>query len=219
MYGILIIEDDDAILNLIRSALCGEGYECEVASDGAEGERLFDSRKWDLVLLDLMLPEVSGFDLIEYIKPTGTPIIVISAMNGVGDKVRGLTMGADDYIGKPFQVRELLARVEAVLRRTGAKISSFSYAGVEVNFDKREVSKAGEVIPLTAKEFDMLELFISKKNVVISSQTIYEKVWKEEFMGDTRTVDSHVHSLRKKIGYEDVIHTVFGVGYRMDIVK
>jgi DNA-binding response OmpR family regulator len=219
MHKILIIEDDAAISNLIKSALTREGYSCEIASDGLIGEQMFDSGSWDLVLLDLMLPGTSGFELIEYIKPSKTPVIVISAMNQTGDKIRGLKMGADDYIGKPFQIGELLARVEALLRRTSHTEKVFNYLDIEVNLDSRTVTKAGEQITLTTKEFDLLETFIRNKNIAISRSNLYEMVWNEPVMGDTRTIDNHVSSLRKKLGYDGLIRTVHGIGYRMDVIS
>lgn len=219
MHKILIIEDDAAISNLIKSALTREGYSCEIASDGLIGEQMFDSGSWDLVLLDLMLPGTSGFELIEYIKPSKTPVIVISAMNQTGDKIRGLKMGADDYIGKPFQIGELLARVEALLRRTTHTENIFNYLDIEVNLDSRTVTKAGEQITLTTKEFDLLETFIRNKNIAISRSNLYEMVWNEPVMGDTRTIDNHVSSLRKKLGYAGLIRTVHGIGYRLDVIS
>jgi DNA-binding response OmpR family regulator len=219
MHKILIIEDDAAISNLIKSALTREGYSCETASDGLIGEQMFDSGSWDLVLLDLMLPGTSGFELIEYIKPSKTPVIVISAMNQTGDKIRGLKMGADDYIGKPFQIGELLARVEALLRRSSKTENIFTYLDIEVNLDSRTVKKAGQQLTLTTKEFDLLETFIKNKNIAISRSNLYEMVWNEPVMGDTRTIDNHVSSLRKKLGYDGLIQTVHGIGYRMDIMR
>ncbi|MBQ6016450.1 MAG: response regulator transcription factor [Clostridiales bacterium] len=219
MHKILIIEDDDAISNLMKSALTKEGYTCETAPDGLTGEQMFDSKSWDLVLLDLMLPGISGFELIDYIKPSKTPVIIISAMNQTGDKIRGLKMGADDYIGKPFQIGELLARVEALLRRTSTAENIFTYMDIEVNLDSRTVTRSGEPVTLTAKEFDLLETFIRNKNVAISRSNLYEMVWNEPIMGDTRTIDNHVSSLRKKLGYDGLIRTVHGIGYRMDVIR
>lgn len=219
MYKILIIEDDDAISNLMKSTLTREGYLCKIASDGITGEQMFDSGSWDLVLLDLMLPGASGFELIEYIKPSKTPVIIISAMNQTGDKIRGLKMGADDYIGKPFQIGELLARVEALLRRTSKKENKFTYLDIEVNLESRTVTKAGKPVSLTAKEFDLLEIFIINKNIAMSRTSLYEMVWNEPVIGDTRTIDNHISSLRKKLGYDSLIQTVHGIGYRMDVIK
>lgn len=219
MYKILIIEDDDAISNLMKSALTKEGYLCKIASDGITGEKMFDSGSWDLVLLDLMLPGASGFELIEYIKPSKTPVIIISAMNQTGDKIRGLKMGADDYIGKPFQIGELLARVEALLRRTSKKENKFTYLDIDVNLESRTVTKAGKPVSLTVKEFDLLEIFIINKNIAMSRTSLYEMVWNEPVIGDTRTIDNHISSLRKKLGYDSLIQTVHGIGYRMDVIR
>ncbi len=166
-----------------------------------------------------MLPGASGFELIEYIKPSKTPVIVISAMNQTGDKIRGLKMGADDYIGKPFQIGELLARVEALLRRTSKKENKFTYLDIDVNLESRTVTKAGKPVSLTVKEFDLLEIFIINKNIAMSRTSLYEMVWNEPVIGDTRTIDNHISSLRKKLGYDSLIQTVHGIGYRMDVIK
>ena len=214
--NILIIEDDKTISGLMGKTLTGAGYTCEFAYDGEEAEELFDKHSWDLVLLDLMLPKVSGYDLLEYITPTKTPVIIVSAMGQVGDRIRGLKMGADDYICKPFQVAELLARIEAVIRRTAPTEDVFEYKGVVVNNTSRTVTKDGEEIPLTIKEFDLLSMLINNRNVALSRRQLYEYVWKEEYFGETRTLDNHIKRIRQKLGYEDVIKTVFGIGYRLE---
>lgn len=215
--NILVIEDDKTISNLLGKTLTGAGYNCEFAYNGEEGEELFDRHPWDLVLLDLMLPKVSGYDLLEYIVPSGTPVIIISAMGQVNDRVRGLKMGADDYICKPFQVSELLARIEAVIRRTAPSDDVFEYKGVIVNSTSRTVTKDSEEVALTIKEFDLLSMLINNKNVALSRKQLYEYVWKEEYYGETRTLDNHIKRLRQKLGYDDVIKTVFGIGYRFDV--
>ena len=215
--NVLIIEDDIAISKLIGTTLSGEGYKCEYAYDGEEGEELFDKHSWDLVLLDLMLPKVSGYELLEYINYTKTPVIIISAMNQVSDKIRGLKMGADDYIIKPFQIGELIARVEAVIRRTMPYDDTFTYKDVIVKPSSRQVIKGGKQIYLAPKEFDLLNMFIQNKNVALSRERLYETVWREEYMGDTRTLDNHIKKLRQKLGFEDVIKTVFRIGYRMEL--
>ena len=215
---VLIIEDDRAISDLIKTTLTGYGYHCETAFDGEEGENMLDKQKWDIILLDLMLPKVSGYDLLEYISTDlKYPVIIMSAMNQVSDKIRGLRMGADDYLAKPFQIGELIARVEAVIRRTAPASDVFSYRGVEVYSDSRRVLKDGGEVPLTAKEFELLNMFIMNKNVALSREALYEGVWKEEYYGETRTLDNHIKRLRQKLGYEDVIQTVFRIGYRMDV--
>ena len=215
---VLIIEDDRAISDLIKTTLTGYGYHCETAFDGEEGENMLDKQKWDIILLDLMLPKVSGYELLEYISTDlKYPVIIMSAMNQVSDKIRGLRMGADDYLAKPFQIGELIARVEAVIRRTAPANNVFSYQGVEVYSDSRRVLKDGEEVALTAKEFELLNMFIMNKNVALSREALYEGVWKEEYYGETRTLDNHIKRLRQKLGYEDVIQTVFRIGYRMDV--
>ena len=215
--NILVIEDDQTISSLLGTTLTGAGYTCEFAYDGEEGEELFDRHPWDLVLLDLMLPKVSGYDLLEYIVPSGTPVIIISAMGQVNDRVRGLKMGADDYICKPFQVSELLARIEAVIRRTAPSDDVFEYKGVVVNSTSRMVTKDAEEVALTVKEFDLLSMLINNRNVALSRKQLYEYVWKEEYYGETRTLDNHIKRLRQKLGYDDVIKTVFGIGYRFEV--
>ena len=217
--NILIIEDDRTISGLMGRTLTGAGYECGFAYDGQEAEELFDSHPWDLVLLDLMLPKVSGYDLLEYITPSKTPVIIVSAMGQVNDRIRGLKMGADDYICKPFQVAELLARIEAVIRRTAPSDDVFEFNGVIVNNSSRTVTKDGEVVSLTVKEFDLLNMLINNRNVALSRRQLYEYVWKEQYYGETRTLDNHTKRLRQKLGYEDVIKTVFGIGYRLEVVE
>lgn len=215
--NILVIEDDKTISSLLGKTLTGAGYNCKFAYNGEEGEELFDRHPWDLVLLDLMLPKVSGYDLLEYMVPSGTPVIIISAMGQVNDRVRGLKMGADDYICKPFQVSELLARIEAVIRRTAPSDDVFEYKGVVVNSTSRTVTKDSEEVALTIKEFDLLSMLINNRNVALSRKQLYEYVWKEEYYGETRTLDNHIKRLRQKLGYDDVIKTVFGIGYRFDV--
>ncbi len=217
--NVLIIEDDRSISKLIGKTLTGQGYTCEYAYDGEEGENLFDKQSWDIVLLDLMLPKVSGYELLEYIQPTRTPVIIISAMNQVSDRIRGLKMGADDYLSKPFQIGELIARVEAVIRRTMPYDDTFSYKGVTVNRSSRQVMKDGKEVILAPKEYELLNMFILNKNVAMSREQLYEAVWKEEYLGDTRTLDNHVKKLRQKLEYEDVIKTIFRIGYRMEVME
>ena len=217
--NVLIIEDDRDISKLIGKALTGLGYNRKFAYDGEEGEELIDLNTWDLILLDLMLPKVSGYELLEYIRPTRTPIIIMSAMNQVSDRIRGLKMGADDYLSKPFQLGELVARVEAVIRRTMPYDDTFSYKGVTVNRSSRQVLKNGVEVALAPKEYELLNMLILNKNVALSREQLYEAVWQEEYYGDTRTLDNHIKRLRQKLGYEDVIRTIFRIGYRMEVTE
>lgn len=216
MLKILIVEDEKAISNLIYINLSDEGYHCTCAFDGRQAADMIEKEDFDLVLLDIMLPEIDGYELLEYIKPFGMPVIFITAKGFVDDRIKGLRLGADDYIVKPFQIGELSARVEAVLRRYGKSEKQFSFYGVDINIDSRQVKKDGQVVELTVKEFDLLVELIHNKNVALYRNQLYEKVWGEEFVGETRTLDSHIQRLRKKLGWEDRIKTVFRIGYRLE---
>lgn len=213
---ILIVEDDEAIANLIKINLTAEGYHCTCAYDGKAGADYIEKESFDLVLLDIMLPEINGYELLEYIKPFGTPVIFITAKGNVEERIKGLKLGADDYIVKPFQVGELLARVEALLRRYGKINRKLTFADVEIDMVSRTVSKNGATVDLTVKEFDLLVELVLNKNVALYRDRLYEKVWGEVFMGDTRTLDSHIQRLRRKLNWEKYIKTVFRVGYRLE---
>lgn len=216
MTNILIVEDDDSIAELIQMNLCGEGYGCTCAQDGPEGARLLEKERFDLILLDIMLPGMDGYALLEQIRPLGTPVIFLTAKGSVEDRIRGLRAGADDYLAKPFQVGELLARVEAVLRRMGARENKLQLGDVSIDLDSRQVEKAGCPVILTAKEFDLLVQLAQNKNVALRRDRLYEQVWKEPFLGETRTLDAHIQRLRKKLGWEDRIKTLFRIGYRLE---
>ena len=215
MQKILIIEDDDTILRLIMTTLSQNGYDCVGAKDGKQGADLFENKHYDLILLDLMLPEISGYELLEYFRPSKVPVIIISAMGQVTDKIKGLRMGADDYLTKPFQIGELLARVESVLRRAGRGSGELVVGDVRVNLDARTVRKNGAEVEFTAKEFDLLVMLMRNKNVALSRSVLYESVWEEEYTGETRTLDNHVQRIRKKLDWQDRIQTVFRIGYRL----
>lgn len=217
MLKILVVEDEKAISDLICKTLREEGYRCEAACDGKEGADLIESNTYDLALLDIMLPYVNGYELLEYLMPTGTPVIFISAKGQVADRIRGLKMGADDYLVKPFQVGELVARVESVLRRMGKSKKRLTAGDVEVNLDSRIVTKNGKQVDLTVKEYRLLIELIQNKNVALYRERLYEKVWEEEYLGETRTLDSHIQRLRKKLDWNDKIKTVFRIGYRLEI--
>lgn len=215
MQRILIIEDDAAIAHLMESTLRREQYNTIWAADGVQGADLFETGHFDLILLDPMLPGISGFELLEYFVPSKVPVIIISAMGQVENRIKGLKMGADDFLVKPFQIGELLARVESVLRRTGKKETTFSCEEVTVDCDSRVVLKNGQEVELTAKEFDLLTVLIRNRNVALSRCFLYESVWQEEYTGETRTLDNHIQRLRKKLGWNDKIQTVFRIGYRL----
>lgn len=217
MIAVLIVEDESAIANLICTTLKDEGYSCDCAYDGEQGADLIDARHYDLVLLDLMMPQVSGYELLDYIRPLNIPVIIISAMGQVNDRIKGLRHGADDYLVKPFQIGELLARVESVLRRAGKIKRVLTAKHVALDLDSHMVYAHGQAVELTNKEFDLLAELLRHKNVALSREYLYETVWEESYTGETRTLDSHIQRLRKKLDLSAVIKTVFRIGYRLEV--
>lgn len=217
MLRILIVEDERAIPNLMYVNLKAQGYDCTCAFDGKQAADLIEGNSYDLVLLDIMLPEIDGYELLEYIRPLGTPVIFITAKGTLGDRIKGLRLGADDYIVKPFQIGELLARVEALLRRAKKSAIEYSLFDVEINVNSRTVKKGGKIIDLTVKEFDLLIELIRNKNVALYRDRLYESVWNEPFTGETRTLDSHIQRLRKKLDWDEHTKTVFRIGYRLEV--
>ena len=214
MLKILIAEDEEPIANLIRMNLRRAGYACVWAPDGEKAADLMDEEKFDLVLLDVMLPELDGFDVFEQNREQ--PTIFLTARNGLSDRLRGLTMGADDYMVKPFEMLEMLARVEAVLRRTQTQRKDFEIAGVRVDFESRRVWRNGVEIDCSPKEYELLETLAVNRNIALSRERLLELVWGYDFEGDTRTVDVHIQRLRKKLGLEKQIRTVYKLGYRLE---
>lgn len=217
MLRVLIVEDERAISNLMYVNLKAQGYNCTCAFDGKQAADLIEGNSYDLVLLDIMLPEIDGYELLEYIRPLGTPVIFITAKGTLGDRIKGLRLGADDYIVKPFQIGELLARVEALLRRAKKNAIEYSLFDVEINVNSRTVKKGRKIIDLTVKEFDLLIELIRNKNVALYRDRLYESVWNEPFTGETRTLDSHIQRLRKKLDWDEHIKTVFRIGYRLEV--
>ena len=219
MIHVLIVEDEKPISNLIRMSLTKEGFLCTCAYDGAAAADLLEKNTYDLILLDVMLPEVDGFELMEYLAPLEIPVIFITARSAVKDRIKGLRLGADDYIVKPFEIAELLARVETVLRRYHKTENRIAVGDVVVDTQSRVVTRGGKIIPLTAKEYNLLILFLQNKNIALFRETIYERVWENEYMGDSRTVDLHVQRLRKKLGWQERIAAVYKVGYRLEVAE
>ena len=211
--NVLIVEDDEAIANLLYMDLGDEGYRCSIANNGKMAADMLENTRYDLILLDIMLPEINGYELLEYIKPTQTPVIFLTAKGTVSDRIKGLKLGADDYIVKPFQTGEVLARMEAVLRRYGKNARQLSFADVTVDLESRRVFQNRKEIDLTVKEFDLLAELIQNKNIALYRDRLYEKIWNEPFMGDARTLDTHIQRLRKKLGFENYIKTVFRCTY------
>ena len=216
MTEILIVEDDRQIAELIRVNLASEGYVCTCIHNGVEAADILEQRRFDLILLDIMLPGIDGYELMEYIRPHKIPVIFLTAKTQVNDIVKGLRLGAEDYLTKPFDIMELLARVETVLRRYNKKDSVLTCGDVKVDLLSRTVAKNGAEIRLTAKEYDLLLLFIRNRNIALFRDRIYESVWKEEYMGNSRTVDLHVQRLRRKLGWEEKISAVYKIGYRLE---
>lgn len=214
---LLIVEDERAIANLIHMNLTACGYQCTTVLDGLDAADLIERERFDLILLDIMLPGADGYELMEQIKPTGTPVIFITAMGSVSDRVRGLRAGADDYLVKPFEIVELIARVESVLRRAGKTDERYEIDDVIIEPKSMLVLKDGIPVTLTHKEFDLLLLFVRNRNIALFRDTIYERVWESDFMGDSRTVDLHVQRLRKKLGWEKRLVTIYKVGYRLEV--
>lgn len=218
MINILIVEDEKPISDLIKLSLKGAGYSCHCVYDGEAAADLLEEQTFDLILLDIMIPYIDGFELMEYIKPLDIPVIFITAMNSVDDKVKGLKMGAEDYIVKPFEVAELLARVEVVLRRFH-KTAEIIQVGESLTVDLRQhiVTSKGEEVALTPKEYDLLVLFAQNPNVALYRETIYERVWGGAMEDTSKTVDLHVQRLRKKTRLESMIKAVNKVGYRLEM--
>lgn len=170
-----------------------------------------------MVLLDIMLPKIDGYELIEYINAYDIPVIFLTAKANVADKVKGLKAGAEDYMVKPFEIAELLARVETVLRRYNKTVQEINLFDIQIDIPSRVVTKGGEPVNLTAKEYDLLVLFAKNKNIALYRDQIYSKVWGDKYLGNSRTVDLHVQRMRKKLGLEDKIVAVYKIGYRLEV--
>lgn len=216
MIKILIVDDEKPICDLIDMQLTAGGYRCRAVQDGAAALELIEEESFDLILLDVMLPGVNGYEIMEYIRPLGVPVIFITAKHEVKDRVKGLRLGADDYLVKPFDVVELTARVEAVLRRYNKTERLLTAGDVTVDVEARIVTRGGRPVILTNKEFGLLVLFMRNKNVALFRETLYENVWEGEYSGDSRTLDLHVQRLRRKLGWENCLVAVYKVGYRLE---
>lgn len=216
MIRILIVEDDRNISKLIAASLSIAGYESQACFDGKEALDMIFNRRFDLILLDVMLPGMDGFEIMERIRNQEVPVIFLTARENVADRVRGLKLGADDYILKPFEPVELLARIEVVLRRCGVDRQVFELDDIVVNLNERVARKAGRVVTLTPKEFDLLVLLLQNQDIALSRDRILATVWGYRYQGETRTVDIHIQQLRKKLDLKDHLKTVPKVGYRLE---
>lgn len=217
MIKILIVEDEKPIAKLIEMNLTDEGYECTCAYDGLQAADLLEEHTYDLILLDIMLPEIDGIELFEYIRPLEIPVIFLTAMGSTKNRVDGLNLGAEDYIVKPFEIVELLARVKVVLRRYNKTESRLTIGtDIELLLDSHSVIKNGVRIDMTPKEFDLLVLFARNKNISLYRDKIYELAWGIDPQGDTRTLDVHIQRIRKKLGLEKKLKTIYRYGYRLE---
>ncbi|MGC2871703.1 response regulator transcription factor [Ihubacter sp. mB4P-1] len=217
MANILVVEDEKSINDLIVMNLKLAGHTCRQAFDGRQAQALFREQQPDLVLLDVMLPCGDGFSLMEQKVFGDKPVIFLTAKNGTTDKVKGLNLGADDYITKPFEAVELLARVGAVLRRTGSGQRVFQIGQTTIYLDRRTALVDGEQAMLTNREFELLEVLIENRNLALSREQLLDLAWGYDYFGDTRTVDVHITKLRKKLKLEDAIKTIYKHGYRLEI--
>jgi DNA-binding response OmpR family regulator len=215
MDQILIVEDDVNIGNLIQLNLELVGYKSHLCVNGIEMKQALAKNKYDLILLDVMLPGQSGFELINSCE--GTPVIYVTAKGELNDKLKGLTLGAEDYIVKPFEMMELVARVKVVLRRFRKDTQLFQLDGVTVDQENRTVEKDGQRIDLTPREFTLLSVLIDNRNIAMSREKLLEVAWGWDFEGETKTVDVHIQRLRKKLGWEKQIQTVTKIGYRLEV--
>lgn len=225
---ILIVDDEEHIVELIRFNLENNGYKTITASNGIEAIDMAKNFMPKVILLDLMLPGMDGYDICKHLRNNdltkNIPVIMITARGEEIDKILGLELGADDYITKPFSVRELVARVKALIRRTNVSIdtnsSTYSFGNLTIDFEKHDLIKDGKKLDLTLKEFELLEILIKNKGRVITRDILLDKIWGYEYIGETRTVDVHIRHLRKKIEVDDklpkYIETVRGIGYRFN---
>ena len=223
MTDILVVEDDEAIANLICVSLSAEGYRCTCARDGMEGADYIERQSFDLVLLDIMLPEVDGYELLEYIKPTGTPVIFLTAKGSIEDKVRGLRAGADDYLPKPFASREFIARVKALSRRSGRyEDLLLTFGDLRLDCNRYELTCGGETVRLNNKEFQLAELFLRHPHFVFSANHLMDRIWGQDSNADINVVWTYIGFVRRKlktIGSHVEIRTVRGAGYSLEEVR
>ncbi len=214
MNQILIIEDEKSIADMVKMCLTKNGYICETANDGMTATDKIDEKRYDLILLDIMLPDIDGYDLIDYIKQFEIPVIFVTAKTSVPDRVKGLKLGAEDYVTKPFDLEELLARVETVLRRYNKTERILEVGKIKIDTLSRTVLLDGVLIPLPAKEYDLLLFLVRNKNIALYREVIFEQVWQEPYLGNTRTIDLHIQRLKKKLDLDDAIETIYKVGYK-----
>lgn len=216
MDPVLIVEDEMAIADLIEMTLSPHGYPCRKVQSAEQAADLLDENRFSLILLDVMLPGADGFALMDYIGTAKAPVIFVTARTDVSDRVRGLRAGAYDYISKPFAPDELLARVDGLMRHTGQLGPGLSVWGVEIDCAQRTVSKGGERIRLTPREYDLMMMLVRNRGITLYRDVLLDQVWGSECPESTRTLDIHISRLRRKLGWKDCLVSVPGVGYRLE---
>jgi DNA-binding response OmpR family regulator len=216
-YRILVAEDDESIARIVKLTLEIENHDVIIVPDGKRALEEIGKARFDLALLDIMLPYHDGYELLEFLKKKNIPVIFLTAKSDVADKVKGLRLGAEDYITKPFETIELLARVDTALRRINKQPKIIKIKDVTVDSDNRTVTKAGNVLDLTPLEYELLDKLLSNPGLLFSRDRLLDVVWGYEYAGGTRTVDTHIQKLRSKLGFADVIKTVPKVGYKFEV--
>lgn len=219
MNKILVVDDEQSIADMVKLCLSKNGYICEAVYDGMTATEKIESNRYDLILLDIMLPDIDGYDLIEYIKQYDIPVIFVTAKTTVPDRVKGLKLGAEDYISKPFDLEELLARITTVLRRFHKSENIIEVGKIKIDTLERTVRLNGNIVNLTVKEYALLLLLIRNNNIALYRETIFEQVWQEPYYGNTRTIDLHIQRLKKKLDLGDAIETIYKVGYKFRTEK
>ncbi len=216
MAKILVIEDDKRLNQLICSNLKLVGHSCYSLFDGLSVFTELERNTYDLLILDVMLPEMDGFEVMENLKDRDVSVIFLTAKNALKDRIKGLQLGAEDYMIKPFEMLELQARVDVVLRRAKKSEKTFTIGDIKVDFEGRVIIKGNHVVDCAPKEFELLEVLIRNRNIALSREKLLELVWGYDYYGETRTVDVHIQRLRKKLELEEYIKTVYKMGYRLE---
>jgi len=214
--NILIVEDEKSINRLIKKNLELVGHTCVSVFDGEAAFDEIEKNTFDLMLLDIMMPKMDGFEVVQEIRED-IPVIFLTALGTVQDRIKGLQLGADDYIVKPFDMLELQARIESVLRRTNKMDKLFVLGDVKVDLSSRQVFYKDDLVDFSPKEFMLIETLIRNRNIALSRDKLLEIAWDYDYDGDIRTVDVHIHGIRKKLGWEDIIKTVYKLGYRLEV--
>ena len=215
MARILVVEDDNPISELITMNLTVCGYECDAAYDGMQALNTIEKNDYDLALLDVMLPEKDGFELMAYMTKRNIQVIYVSARSEAADRIKGLQLGAEDYIVKPFDITELILRVEKVISRMEPKRKIYTVSGVTIDEDERAVSVNGMPVELKKMEYDLMLMLVKHRGIAFSREQLLHAVWGDESFCETRTVDVHIAALRKKLHWNDEIQTVYRIGYRL----